>query len=348
VKVVASAPGKIVVSGEYAVLVGAPALVLAVDRRVVCTVRDLAGEGWNFTTHGFAPDVGHTRVSLATGADLPRSDPAFLCQQVLRQLRLIGIGVDQLPAHLHVDIDSRTGFDGGKKLGIGTSAAVCCALTGALLKRVGADHDVLPIALAAHRRAQGGRGSGLDVAASCKGGLIRFEGGQPPTVTRVAFPPVSHAAIWTGASADTAQHLAHFDVWRAGTIPAQLQALLTEASRVAAAVSYGGVRAPSAAEGALTPASFMRQLRAYAAALRALDDVAHLGIYSAAHRLLGELAENHGVVYKPCGAGGGDIGMAFAIDPRALDSFERAALAAGFERLPLELDEHGITVGIEG
>ena len=53
-------------------------------------------------------------------------------------------------------------------------------------------------------------------------------------------------------------------------------------------------------------------------------------------------------MYKPCGAGGGDLGMAFAIDARAIDSFERAARAAGFRRLPLELDEHGITVGIEG
>jgi phosphomevalonate kinase len=348
VKVVASAPGKIVVSGEYAVLVGAPALVLAVDRRVVCTLRDSAAGGWDFATHGFAPDVRHTLESLTAGPDLARSDPAFLCQHVVRQLGLVGIGVDQLPAHVHVDIDSRAGFDGGKKLGIGTSAAVCCALTGALLTRVGADHDVLPIALAAHRRAQGGRGSGLDVAASCEGGLIRFEAGQPPTVTRVAFPPVSRAAIWTGASADTSQHVSHFDAWRAGTIPAELRTLMAEASRVADAVSDKGVRAPSAAEGALTPLSFMRQLRAYTAALRALDDAAHLGIYSAAHRLLGELAENHGVVYKPCGAGGGDIGMAFAIDARALDPFERAALAAGFERLPLELDEHGITVGIEG
>ncbi len=52
-------------------------------------------------------------------------------------------------------------------------------------------------------------------------------------------------------------------------------------------------------------------------------------------------------MYKPCGAGGGDLGMAFAIDPDALDSFERAAVAAGFNRLPLELDEHGITVSVE-
>jgi phosphomevalonate kinase len=348
VKVVASAPGKIVVSGEYAVLVGAPALVVAVDRRVVCTLRDSADDGWHFASHGFAPDVAHTLASLTTGPDLPRSDPAYLCRHVLRQLHVAGIGFDRMPAHVHVDIDSRTGFDGGKKLGIGTSAAVCCALTGALVARVGADHDVFPIALAAHREAQGGRGSGLDVAASCAGGLIRFEAARSPRIARVAFPSVSYAAIWTGASADTMEHLAQFDVWRAGAIPAELKTLMTEASRIADAVSAKGVRVPSEAEGTLTPLAFVRQLRAYTAALRSLDDVAHLGIFNAAHRLLSEMAEDHGVVYKPCGAGGGDLGMAFAIDTRALESFERAAHAAGFRRLPLELDEHGITVGIEG
>lgn len=332
-KIVCSAPGKIVVSGEYAVLVGAPALVVAVDRRVVCALHDSANGGWRFSTHGFAPDVRHALAPL-TNADLPRSDPAYLCKHVLRQLQLVGIGLDRLPAHLHVDIDSRAGFDGGKKLGIGTSAAVCCALTGALLARIGAVHDVFPIAFAAHGAAQGGRGSGLDVAASCEGGMIRFEAGRHPSVRRVAFPRISFAAIWTGASADTREHLVQFDAWRAGTVPDPLKSLTTAASRVADAVS--------------DHETFVRQLRAYAAALQSLDDVAHLGIYSPAHRQLTRLAEEHGVVYKPCGAGGGDLGMAFAIDARALEPFERVARAAGFGRLPLELDEHGITVGIEG
>ena len=43
--IVASAPGKIVVSGEYAVLVGAPALAAAVDRRVRCAIDDGDADG---------------------------------------------------------------------------------------------------------------------------------------------------------------------------------------------------------------------------------------------------------------------------------------------------------------
>ena len=48
-----SAPGKLVVSGEYAVLTGAPALVAAVDRRVTCTLAPRHSGGWRFVSTGF-------------------------------------------------------------------------------------------------------------------------------------------------------------------------------------------------------------------------------------------------------------------------------------------------------
>jgi len=333
--VVASAPGKIVVTGEYAVLVGAPALAAAVDRRVRCAIGDRNQTGWTFTTHGFAPKTLHTRDALLNGPLLPRTDPAHLCQHALRQIRSVGVAIDALPIGLDVDLDSRAGYDAARKLGIGTSAAVCAALCAALLERCGSRLATFPIALAAHRSAQGGSGSGVDVAASCTGGVVRYEMNDPPSLSRVALPRgLAYAVIWTGSSADTREHLAHFDTWRNGTIPHELAALVDAAHRVADAVGEA--------------AEFMRQLRAYAAALRTLDDTARLGIFGDGHRRLSALGSDTGVVYKPCGAGGGDLGMAFSNEASAIESFARAASAAGFKRLPVELDEHGITVGVEG
>ncbi len=332
--IVATAPGKIVVAGEYAVLVGAPALAVAVNRRVRCAIDESGANGWTFATHGFAPEAVHTRDSLLDGPLVARTDPAHLCQHVLRQMQSVGASPDALPADLRIDIDSSAGFDAGRKLGIGTSAAVCAALTAALLERRGSRLVVFPIALAAHRAAQGGSGSGIDVASSCTGGLIRYEMHPTPALARVAFPNgISYAVIWTGTSADTREHLVHFDTWRDGSIPRELGALIDAAGQVTDALG--------------TASEFMRELRAYAAVLRALDDTARLGIYGNAHRRLSELGSEAGVVYKPCGAGGGDLGMAFANDTTAIESFARAAHAAGFKRLPVELDEHGITVGVE-
>lgn len=336
IDIVASAPCKVIVSGEYAVLVGAPGLAMAIDRRVICTLRATTATGWRFHTHGYAADVSRRLAALIAGPALVRTDPTYLCQHVLRQLLNAGVEVAALPENLTVDIDSRAGFDAGTKLGVGTSAAVCAALTSALLALCRSPLDPFAISLAAHRAAQGGRGSGIDVAAACRGGLIRFETtAESPRISRRVFPAaLSYATIWTGTSADTHEHIVHFDAWRDGSIPPALAALMTSATAVAAAV-------PDAAE-------FVRQLRAYAATLRSLDDTAHLGIYSAAHRTLTDLGNARGVVYKPCGAGGGDLGMVFTLDLDALASFVGDVSAAGFKRLPLELDEHGTTVGIEG
>jgi phosphomevalonate kinase len=151
----------------------------------------------------------------------------------------------------------------------------------------------------------------------------------------LVFPAgVSFTTIWTGIGAATRDYVQRFETWCAGTQPAPLKKLIDAANDVVDAV-------PDAAR-------FVRQLRAYAEALQHLDRAAQLGIFSNAHQMLAALGTTHGVVYKPCGAGGGDFGMAFALDVHAARSFADAARAAGFVPLPLELDLHGITVGIEG
>ena len=239
VTILASAPGKLVVSGEYAVLVGAPALVLAVDRRITCTLREVA------RLHERRPTVG---ISTATVTRRTPVTPSRRCWQTRRCHAAIPrtcastcCGSCGPPAsrstyclaRLSIDIDSRAGYDAGNKLGLGTSAAVCATLTGALLERCGSALDVFPLALAAHRAAQGGRGSGVDVAAACHGGLIRYETTAPaPRIARLQFPAgVAFAAIWTGASADTRSHIADFETWRAGSIPSVLAQLIGAAAR---------------------------------------------------------------------------------------------------------------------
>ncbi|MBT6210275.1 MAG: hypothetical protein HOI35_09675, partial [Woeseia sp.] len=47
-------PGKAVISGEYAVLVGAPAIAVALDRRAVVTVETVTADYHVVSTPGFA------------------------------------------------------------------------------------------------------------------------------------------------------------------------------------------------------------------------------------------------------------------------------------------------------
>jgi phosphomevalonate kinase len=143
---------------------------------------------------------------------------------------------------------------------------------------------------------------------------------------------VAAVAIWTGTSADTRDYIDRFDAWRAGTVPEPLAVLVEAAGATAAALSDAR--------------AFMRQLRAFAARLRAFDEAAALGIHSAAHRRLRELAPD-GVVYKPCGAGGGDLGIASALDASVLAAFVARAVAEGYSPLPLELEQDGVQVSID-
>ena len=65
--VTASAPGKLVLAGEYAVLAGAPAIVAAMDRRVVCRVAVAERGHWQFLSRWFA-----ARVAAPRGVSAPR------------------------------------------------------------------------------------------------------------------------------------------------------------------------------------------------------------------------------------------------------------------------------------
>jgi hypothetical protein len=160
---VARAPGKLVALGEYAVLDGAPAIVLAVDRYAEVAV-GRATDGVCALTM-YAPDAVERRFAPgnASGAEL---------------LDVVTAGVEP-PLAWVATVDSRAFFAGLEKLGLGSSAAVLCAWAGgfrALARSEGRSAPELNVAelIDLHRRFQGGRGSGLDVAASCMGGAISF------------------------------------------------------------------------------------------------------------------------------------------------------------------------------
>jgi mevalonate kinase len=74
---------------------------------------------------------------------------------------------------------------------------------------------VFAAALAAHRAAQGGRGSGYDVATSVWGGVVRFRGGCTPLVSRYRPPALPELHLVTGARPlATPAAVARYEQWR--------------------------------------------------------------------------------------------------------------------------------------
>ena len=160
-----SAPGSTIVMGEHAVLHGYPAIVAALDVRLSVTLSPLTESQLHIES-----SVGDWQSSMdsALGAELDQQPLRF----VLAAVQFYSASMSGLPG-LHIKIDS----DIDPTMGLGSSAALTVALVGALRAwlQLGRDQQqTLHDAVAIIRHVQG-RGSGADAAASCYGGLVRYD-----------------------------------------------------------------------------------------------------------------------------------------------------------------------------
>jgi phosphomevalonate kinase len=323
----AHAPGKLVALGEYAVLDGAPAVVLAVDRRTAVTLVPSPDGACRLETR--APDPAEVR--FAPGA----KSGAGLVDLVT--------ALAEPPLAWHGTVDSSALFAGGAKLGLGSSAAVLCAFAGAFAafaRQQGRDLPLLtlPALVELHRAFQGGRGSGLDVAASFTGGAIRFQLGPrgAPRVGSVRLPnSVGFAGVFPGRSASTPELVSHYRAWRAAQ-PRRAEAVLGRLTALAEA----GCAAASGNDAAGWVAAFA----AYGRGLADLGDEIGVPIVTAEHRQIGQEAERFGVAYKVSGAGGGDLGLSCAADATALAAFIQSIEGRGFRVINVTLAERGLVV----
>jgi len=316
-RVEASAPGKLVLCGEYAVLAGAKALVAAVNRRVVCTVERRNEADWSFKTMGYFFQSSHTIEELS--GDLPHDYPARFIMHLSTPTAL--------PRHAAVTIDSSSFYRQKQKLGIGSSAAVTVALGSALAALNEHKLDLKQLQQA-HRSFQGDLGSGLDVAAAYRGGIIRYQNNQAEPVG--LDPNLQYRFVFTGESTQTSPMIARFNRWRGETTPSSLAALISIADAVVEA-------SPNAN-------AFMSCIQDYIDALLRLDQDAHIGIFGPGHQAAMGLAQRHRVLYKPCGAGGGDMGIAFSTEDGALAKFQRDVEEQGLKVIQLEISDDGVRV----
>ncbi|MFH2085908.1 MAG: mevalonate kinase [bacterium] len=165
-KVTTSAPGKLMLFGEHAVVYGSPCIVTAVDQRVRVMVEP-NGEG---EIHVCSPNVGldeyHKKLSTLGRDDVPKS------MQFVEML--VKRFYEQYKIKDGVRISTESDFS--TQFGFGSSAAVVAALTLALAKYFGKNmekKEIFEMAYQAVLDVQG-VGSGFDVAASVYGGTLYY------------------------------------------------------------------------------------------------------------------------------------------------------------------------------
>jgi phosphomevalonate kinase len=341
----ASAPGKLVVIGEYAVLHGASGIAIAVDVRARAGVSALTGTDSELTVTGEPQPwrFGWGTRGTPEWRETPASGQGRILEVVAGVLRERDLLPRRLPA-LRFTLDSgsfriQPAGGTGEKLGLGSSAAVTVALTGALLQQFAAmapaREQLLALCLEAHRRFQDGAGSGIDIAAAVMGGVVGVSTIAGEAVWRELpmLADLQWVALWTGAGASTTAMLTRFENFRTrhpGAFAHHMDDLRVVSE--AALVAWDRADVPNV----------LRAAAEYDAALRRLDQEAGIGIYTAAHERLANLVRRLGAVYKPSGAGGGDFGLALSDSADVIDDISRAAQAEGILVVPLRTVAAGV------
>jgi phosphomevalonate kinase len=298
------APGKLFLGGEYAVLKGAEAVITAVDATAAASLCERA-----------------------------RSKSPVIAAAAKRVSKFLSRPLSELP---FVKIDS-PGFQvGRRKIGLGSSAAVAAGTCGILFEWVGYPIDahrekILDLATAAHRDAQGGLGSGADVACSVLGGAIVFSRGQP--AESVDLSNIHLVAVWTGRAASTADLLRRINAL-ALRDPALHGSCFEELTRVSAeiATAYRLCDLPT----------IISATRQYGESMKRLGEAAKAPIVVAEHDRASALASELGGAAKPSGAGGGDVAVAVFSEADAATRFRELSRERGLRPLDLVFGAQGL------
>ncbi|MGF1669217.1 MAG: mevalonate kinase, partial [Balneolaceae bacterium] len=227
-KVKASAPGKLILLGEYAVLENAPALVAAVNKQCRVEIKSVAGPLFNFA----APNLGLFDLEFTLDSDgnaqiinVKNGSSSKKTGFIFSILKYVVSRAGYKMASADIKIDTSDFYHplSKQKLGLGSSAALTVSFLKALKEYSGDNwfgSNIFGEALKAHRAAQGKLGSGVDIASSVSGGIIEYRMPSLKMISEAAinqldWPENLHViAIWTGSSTSTRSFVRNVQAFR--------------------------------------------------------------------------------------------------------------------------------------
>ena len=365
-----SAPGKLYIAGEYAVVEpGHQAVLVTVDRFI--TVRITQAEDG-----GSAGPTGHISSTLYEAQSLtwyrrPEDGVVMVDKQfddyVVSAIRMVEQMVREAGGPLrYFDLDVSSELDDGcgRKLGLGSSSAVTVATVRAVARFYGLvldDMAVYKLALLATDAVQP-IGSGGDIAASSFTGWVAYTSpdrawlhqvsGAPGmgnrgsaglselvrmdwpllSIRRLPAPGLRLSVGWTGSPASTPRLVADVQAHTRGAQDAAYTAFLRESEACLSAL----IQALQEDDGGEIGLRIQQGRRL----LSGLSRTSGITIETSQLRRLVEIAQEHGAVAKSSGAGGGDCGIALCPPGTDMAAMHAAWEAAGIQPLDLRVHSH--------
>jgi phosphomevalonate kinase len=328
-----SAAGKLFLAGEYAVLWGGVARVLAAGPRLQALVRRREDRAVAVSVEDAVLRGTATPAGVRWDGEVP-ARLAFVARTLDLALRAGGtestglsLALESSPLHC------------GHKLGFGGSARAVVLTAEAARFALGGTFGALKLALLAHSNAQGGQGSGADVAACFAGGVVRVRrfdvgalaraavsGGLPSALAcagpvdleRAPPPNLPLLYAFSGESASTPALVAEVERRLAG--PSERQRLVERSDS-----------AGEALELALARGRFDGVAEAFEELQGLLNSLAPARSEGLSRIL--RIAQSLGCAGKQSGAGGGDCAVLAAPDGAAamlaLDTLKARGIPCG-------------------
>jgi mevalonate kinase len=312
---IASAPGKLMLYGDHAVVHGKPCIVTAVDQRIAVSIEKRSDSRVTFT----APDL---KFSYETTANQVRGPHP-------KEAKFVLVAVNNFFEKFQVrsGLDIRTKADIPGKFGFGSSSASTVAALKALSEAFNKgipERQLFELAYKTVLDVQG-VGSGFDVAAATWGGTIWYSKAGSIEVNKLNVERLPLVVGWTGVSADTPELVRKVGDWIKSR-PEEGLAFLAASER-----------AVRSARAALMNSDWKSAGEQMNACQELLESA---GVSSNELRALITAAKGAGAWgAKLSGAGGGDSMIALAPDERKVAD---AIKQAGGTPIPVRINAPGV------
>lgn len=361
-----SAPGKLFLSGEWAILeMGTRGIVAAVSKRVHSLVEDnhsgISVSIDDFNLKSLYADFDGRKLNFAESGH--EKELQFIKEAVETALRFLA---DKSVDKKHFKIrtwgeDTTIDIDGQrKKVGFGSSAAATVAVIASMLEYHGhkaSNEEIYKLATIAHYFAQGKVGSAFDVAASTYGGVFVYSRFDPDWLTRkmeagekivsivsekwpgfyveeLDIPQDFRLIIgWTKEEASTSAMVRQMNEFKKAN-----QQQYEKAIKTVADCAHNAIDAWHEKDWG----RLIIELQNNEQALAQLGRVSGVRIETPQLETMAELANTCGAGGKLSGAGGGDCGIAVCFQEDAEKKIKHAWQNSGFAVVDATVDKEGI------
>ena len=249
------------------------------------------------------------------------------------------------PFSLEIDT-SQFYLNTSQKLGLGSSAAVIVAIVLALVKYHQIEEEIFAndgylfsFCLRIHHLAQGNRGSGIDVAASVFSGIVEYLMPKANHDMSAKFRLYSSlpsglfiVPVWTGISSSTRALLQKVDDFRSEN-PVEFELIMEKMT----ALSNNGCLSFKNSN----IQTFLNFVHEFYKVLLKFTQRSGVPVISEIHEKIAGIVQNSGGVYKPSGAGEGDLGIAFCDSLDKFETIKESLLKNRIEVLNLDISNSG-------